>query len=368
MKKKLIISIYDDISNPYYAGGGAYAVQNIAEKLSSAYDITVLTGNYPGAKNKELNNVFYKRVGSSWLGPKIGQLLFPIWLYVYARKLSYDVWVESFNPPFSVSLLPLISKKPVIGFVQMLASEDMKRKYSLPFHIIEKWGMNLYSAVIVLTESSKQKILKMNPRATVSVVPLGIDVVQPSSKRSGKYILFLGRIEYDQKGLDLLIESYKKISAFTQIPLIIAGSGIVSDVQRLQATIKDFGLENRVEYVGRVSGKAKEKVLKNAACIVIPSRFETFGLVGLEALAYGKPLLGFDIDGLRWIPENCMLKVQPFDTQALAEQILRVLVDKPLQLRLNESGQEFAEQFLWEHVVKKYSMIIKKSLGRKYER
>lgn len=362
MKKKLIISIYDDVQNPYYAGGGASVAAVIAELLSSEYDVTILTGNYPGAVDLKKGNVYYKRIGPVWFGSKLGQLLFLIYLLFAIRKETFDVWIESFTPPFSSGFLPYMTKKPVIGFAQMLASEDMHRKYKLPFHIVEKFGMKKYQYIIALTQQTKKKIIQVNPQAHVSVIPVGITDIPNTLSQKQEYLLFLGRIEVDQKGLDLLIDAYKKIANKVSIPLIIAGSGTHDEEQKLKKMLYNSDLGKKVRFIGRVTGKEKEELFSKASVVILPSRFETFGLTALEAMTFGKPLLGFDIEGYAWIPSDCMQKVKAFDTDRLAQKIMDVLSDKKKYSNMSIAGKKYAERFLWKNLIKKYQQVIRKTI------
>src|SRR5205085_1806507 len=102
-----------------------------------------------------------------------------------------------------------------------------------------------------------------------------------------------GRIEVNQKGLDLLIEAYKLISQETNYPLLIAGSGALDEMKKLKQLVKKLKMEKKIKLVGRVSGDQKIKLMMESVCMVVPSRYETFSIVALEALAYGIPLVTF---------------------------------------------------------------------------
>jgi len=363
--KKIIFSTYDDINNPYYAGGGAQAIYEITKRLAHFFEITVITGNYRGAKNTNKEHVFYKRIGPPFLGPKFGQLVYSFLLPYYVKKESYDIWIESFTPPFSTSFLPLFSKKPIIGLVHMLPSEDMERKYKLPFQAIENAGLKIYKKFIVLSDVFERKIRKINKNAEISIIPNGIEKIIFTKKRTDEeYILFLGRLEFDQKGIDLLIDAYKKISTKINARLVIAGSGSARDTGLTEQKILQSGLQDRIHLMGRVSGTKKNMLLKNCSVVVVPSRFETFSTVALEAIAYGNPLVSFAIEGLGWIPTKCAIKVKPFDVQALSYAILRVLTDKKLSNSMTKADKVAVKQFAWNRVVKQYVDLFKAVLNK----
>jgi len=364
MKKKIIFSTYDDIHNPYYAGGGAVAIAEIAKRLVSEYDVTVITGNYPGAKEERIDGVLYKRMGPSSFGPRRSQLLFHMLLPQYLKKESFDLWIESFTPPFSTSRLQRYTKKPVIGLVHMLSSEDMKRKYKLPFHLVEDRGLKTYNYFIVLTEAFKKKIERVNNNATFFLIPNGVSLVHPAAKRekTEEYILFLGRLEMDQKGIDLLLDGYAHIRSKTKVKLIIAGSGLAHDTKRIEVRIKTLGLQDHVILKGRVAGEEKASLLRNCSVFAMSSRFETFGMVALEAMAYGKPLVSFDIEGLQWIPSSCIIRAKSFDAQQYGEALLRVLNDQTLQNDMSSAALQSVQRYSWDTISEEYRVAIAKVL------
>jgi glycosyltransferase involved in cell wall biosynthesis len=361
---KIIFSSYDDINNPYYSGGGARAVHEIAKRLARQNRVSVYTGSYIGAENRVVDGVAYRRIGVNLAGPKFGQLIFNILLPYYVLKGDFDLWIENFTPPFSTAFLPLFTKKPVVGLVHMLASEDMERKYKLPFRLIENLGLKTYKYFIVVGDYFKKKVLKMNKSARVLVVTNGVEI--PKKKLVGKksHILFLGRIEVDQKGIDLLIKAYRRISKRNIPKLIIAGSGIEWEEKKLLKIIKESGLESKIYYVGRVTGKEKSRLFDESFLVVIPSRFETFSIVSLEALSFRAPVVCFDIAGLKWLTPKNSIKVKPFNTNYLGKAILNLVTNENLRSKLAEAGYEYARAHTWGKVSKEYKNFLFKVVGK----
>lgn len=180
---RIVFSNYDDIRNPYYGGGGAIAVHEVAKRLAATHTVTVLTGKYPGSTDEIVDGVVYKRVGAHVLDPRIGQLLFHFSLPWFALTMKFDVWVESFTPPFSTALLPLCTRKPVVGLTHLLGGKAMKLKYGLPFDIPERMGLKVYKHVIVLQDALKLELAQMAPHIQTYVIPNGVDaemLAQPS--------------------------------------------------------------------------------------------------------------------------------------------------------------------------------------------
>ena len=358
-KLKIIFSSYDDLKNPYYAGGGALAIHEIAKRLAVKCEVVVITGKYPGSKDEKIDGVMYRRIGTSFLGAKLDQLTFQICLPILVLTEKYDVWFESFTPPFSTNFLQIFSKKPVIGIVNMLSGEDMKRKYKLPFEIIEKAGLKSYKYLITSSAATKKMIKKINPKAEIITIPHGVDKISKSETPSKKrHILFMGRVEVNQKGLDLLLDAYSKIIDDVGYPLYIAGIGEKKEVSKLKKTIDSLNLSHKVKLLGRITGEEKVKAYRDSLFVVIPSRFETFSLVALEAMAHRRALISFDIKGLSWVPETCRMTASPFNIKSLSQAIFKLSNNLPLSKQLGTHGQHYAQKYSWENSAKQYKEFI----------
>ncbi len=367
MKKELIISTYDSLGNPYYSGGGAIAIHEVAKRFVEEYRVTVLTGNYKGAKNRVFDAVHYSHIGPSWFGPQTSQILFHFVLPFYVLTRNFDYWIENFTPPISTSFLPLFTKKPVIGLVHMLSAEDMKRKYKLPFDLIEKIGLRFYKYFIVLSKSAKNKIQKINSRAEILVTKNGISIpekVKEYSKRSKSFILFLGRIEVDQKGLDLLLKNYQIVFKKTKLPLKIAGTGSKREIDKLKSLLEEYNLEGIVELVGQVSGPHKHKILSEASIVVIPSRFETFSITALEAIAYNIPLICCDIDGMKWVPKGDSVKFKYNSSECLTKKLIDLQLNEDKRISISNNQKTTSKNYSWNSVFVEYNNFIHQLLNK----
>lgn len=360
-KKVIIFSTYDGRGNPYYGGGGAIAIHEVAKRLTRQFKVRVLTGKYPGSlKRESLDNVYYERIGSALLGPKLGHIIFHCALPFYAARNNFDLWVESFTPPFSTSFIPIFTKKPVIGLAHMLSAQNMRRKYKIPFHWIEDLGLKRYRHIIATSAYFRDYIAERNPKAKIAEIANGVslDEFRATNGHARKYISFLGRIEMDQKGIDLLLDAYRRIAGCINMPLAIAGAGLSGEEERLKRTIREAGLEGRVILKGRISDKERIVFLRQSYLNVIPSRFETFSLVALETLAAGALLVSFNIEGLRWIPEGCLIRAAAFNPESLTRAILKGVMDQELRNRVIAGGNAFVENFSWDEVAEQYGKLI----------
>ncbi len=177
-------------------------------------------------------------------------------------------------------------------------------------------------------------------------------------------LLFVGRLE-DRKGLIHLLKAFRLIrKADTDCRLLVVGSG--PQEREMRRYVLTRGLGN-VEFLGRVSDAEKAQLFRTADVFVSPAtRGESFGIVLLEAMAAGTPIVCSDIHGYKGVVQrgSQALLVPPRDPKALAAAISELLADPALRTTMGASGQARAEQFSWEHVTARveayYSFVIRR--------
>lgn len=361
---RIVLSIYDDVGNPHYGGGGAVVAHEVAQRLVRDHTVTVLTSSYRGSRGHRDGHVRYIYLPVGWAGPRAGQLLFHALLPLLAFTWRYDLWLESFTPPHSTSFLPLFARgRPVIGWAQMLSGEDMSRRYRLPFWWLERRGLAYYKRVIVLNDVDRQLVLARSPQAHVAVIPNGVQLptLDGAKAGEGEFILYLGRIDVGQKGLDLLLDAYTLASP--ELPLLIAGTGTRTQEHALRLALPTG---DRVQLFGRASAEQKAELLARCAFVVLPSRFETFGLAALEGMAYGKPVVVFDLPRLSWIAADSAVRVPPFKVTELAGALQRLSAEPERRAALGTRARVAAQDLDWDRIGQLYwSFVAEALLGRR---
>jgi len=142
-----------------------------------------------------------------------------------------------------------------------------------------------------------------------------------------KIILFMGRLVYE-KGVQTLISAMPKIlSHYHDSKLVIAGKGGMID--ELRAQVNSLGLGNKVYFTGYLGSKDVQKMYKCSDVSVFPSTYEPFGIVALEAMLSGTPVVVSDIGGLNEIVEHGVngMKSYAGNPNSLADSILALLFD-----------------------------------------
>ena len=194
------------------------------------------------------------------------------------------------------------------------------------------------------------------------IIPNGIDVERFSPDVSpieefcdGKQnILFLGRLER-RKGLIYLIKAYQQVKqAIPNSRLIIAGPGTRLR-KPYEKWVKNQGLED-VVFVGYVSESDKPRYYKTADVYCSPATSrESFGIVLLEAMAVGKPIVASNIDGYSTVVTHGEdgLLVPPKDSRGLAQALITVMSDETLRQQMGAMGRLKADEYSWEHVAQR---------------
>ncbi len=208
------------------------------------------------------------------------------------------------------------------------------------------------------------------------VIPNGIDVekfgspdVQPIEKFcDGKLnILFVGRLE-KRKGFAYLLRAFPHVKA--QVPnarLIVVGAYEKEDKEQYVRYVREHGIRD-VKFVGYVSGDELPRYYRAAHVFCAPSTgFESFGLVLLEAMAAGTPIVASNIAGYHHVVTHGRegLLVPPMDERAIANALVRVLRDDMARARLAQCGRETAQHYSWQRVAQRTLDLYEQCIGER---
>lgn len=223
----------------------------------------------------------------------------------------------------------------------------------------------------ILTNSTytQRILLSIDPSAEdrVEVVPMGVDVERFQDIQSENYrqipgtpiILYIGRL-IDCKGLEYLIEAFTIVSH--QVPgakLVIGGEG--PEEVRLRQQVKRLGLDESVLFTGLIESQDLPRYYREAAVFVLPSiqaegQTEGLGVVLLEAMACGVPVIGSDVGGIPDIIQDGWngYLVRERSPPELAERIIVLLECQAIHKQFQENGlQTVYKHFSWNRVVVK---------------
>ena len=179
-----------------------------------------------------------------------------------------------------------------------------------------------------------------------------------------KIILFVGRLVYE-KGVQNLIAAMPKILAnYHDAKLVIAGKGPMLD--ELRGEVDYLGLGNKVYFTGYLNSKQCRQMYKCADIAVFPSTYEPFGIVALEAMLSGNPIVVSDIGGLNEIVDHCVngMKSYAGNANSIADSILTLLFNQELAKSCVEKAQEKVRtQYNWTKIADDTHFIYEKAIA-----
>jgi glycogen(starch) synthase len=232
-------------------------------------------------------------------------------------------------------------------------------------HGIEHWMANRADRVITCSHYMRGHVADIYglEEDRVSVIPNGIDPLdlQPVehlerlrrnfAAPDERLVLLVGRLVYE-KGFQLALDALPGlIERLGDVRFLVAGSG--THEEQLRAQARDLGLDAHGTFLGWIGDDVLHSLYRIADLCVIPSIYEPFGLVALEAMASGCPCIVADTGGLREIvpeDERVGLRFNGGDAEHLAFMVERLLCDEPLRERLVAEASEHVLRFDWVDV------------------
>jgi glycogen(starch) synthase len=246
-------------------------------------------------------------------------------------------------------------------------------------HGVERWITNRSERVIACSFYMREQIADIFgvEEHQVAVIPNGIDPadLQPQDPAElrrlrdefadpgEKLVLLIGRLVYE-KGFQLALEAMPRvIERIPRTRFLVAGSGTHESKLRRQA--EGLGLMPRGTFLGWIGDDVLHSLYRIADLTVVPSIYEPFGLVALEAMASGCPCIVADTGGLREVVphDEAGLRFRARDPEALAEEAVRVLGDPELGQRLVSEGLEHIRRFDWADVAERTADVYAELVG-----
>lgn len=224
---------------------------------------------------------------------------------------------------------------------------------------------------IAVSRAAKESISRYFP-GDYEIIPNGVDTAQfartsiiPEDAHGCLNILFVGRLE-PRKGLKYLLRAFPYVKR--RVPkcrLIVVGDG---PLRSYYERFVDRDIQADVIFKGRVTADELSSLYSNSAILCAPAvRGESFGIVLLEGMASGLPIVASGIEGYKCVLSHGGegILVKPRDPLALAEAILYLLQDERARMELEQRGREKAARYDWREIVKKLEDRYKWILERK---
>lgn len=229
--------------------------------------------------------------------------------------------------------------------------------------------------VIAVSASTKRDLVRLYavPEERVTVIHHGVDrarhrpapedrvaEVRGRYRLDGPYLMFVGGIE-PRKNLPGLVRAFALLEDRPR--LVIAGSGVSWNPEgreELRSALAELSPEARrdIRFTGYVGDEEKVALLTGAEALVLPSRYEGFGMPVLEAMACGAPVVTSKVAALPEVAGEAAVYVDPEDPEDIARGMRQVLEDASLREGLRRAGRERVEAFDWDETARRTAKVL----------
>ena len=238
--------------------------------------------------------------------------------------------------------------------------------------------LNHAARLIVQTHEEERLLREVEPKLPpVAIVPPGYtplpaplggaEAFRERYQVPGPYLLFVGRLA-SNKGLDVLLQAFERlVRAHPELTLVVVGEdGGVRDETISRAA--SLGLERKVRMVGFLEDeRLLSSTYRDAELLVLPSEYEAFGLVLLESMAQGRPVVSTKVGGIPEVVDDGKngILVPPRDPVALEGAMQRLIEDRSLSSKMGDYGRNHTvPMYTWELVVSSLDQIYSEVLGK----
>ena len=260
----------------------------------------------------------------------------------------------------STSLLALEGTKvPAVGTFH--ASAESSFGYRIARPVLEHAARRLAVRTAV-SDAARDFAMRYFP-GEYALTPNGVDIARfenadPLALGDEPVVLFVGRLER-RKGLEVLIHAMARLSD-VDATLVVAGEG--SGERSAQDLSRRLGV--RTEFLGRLSEEDLPRVYRAATVYCAPGTHgESFGIVLIEAMAAGAPVVCSDLPGYRAVAAGAAQLAEPGDAAALATALRRTLQDDDERARMSKASKTIARAFDWRRLAANVEAVYERAAG-----
>jgi len=267
-----------------------------------------------------------------------------------------------------------ISGKPLVVHVHSTEFDRSGRSVNPAICAIEKEGLEAADKIIAVSQLTRSIVIgkyKINPKKVITVYNAVEPVSSGGKKASSEFIndkvvSFLGRITM-QKGPEYFVEAASLVlQKMKNVRFIMAGKGDL--LNEMKQRVSTLNISEYFQFPGFVADSEISELFRISDVFVMPSVSEPFGIVTLEAMQAGVPVVISKQSGVSEVVKNAV-KVDYWDTQAMADAIYVILINQEYGIRLGEKGKREAEKLIWKNAAVKVCKLYLALLGNvKFEK
>lgn len=272
----------------------------------------------------------------------------------WLREGEFDVL--HIHEPATPSLSVLACWAASGPIVATFHTANLRSRAMLAAYPVLEPALEKISARVAVSEDARRTLVEHMGGDAV-LIPNGVFVdrfasaaPEPAWRGSAGTVGFIGRLDEDRKGLPTLLAAFGEVvAARPGVRLLVAGRGDVEEVaEDVPAEVRDA-----VTFLGQVSEQDKARLLRTVDVYVAPNLGgESFGIILVEALAAGAPVLASDLDAFRRVLDDGRVGVlfPTGDVSALATALTGLLADDAKRAALREAGSRWVRRYDWETV------------------
>ena len=364
------------------SGGMNVYVRQLASALGNmGMEIDIFTREHPDVVNRIETigpNVRVIHIAAGDTEAHVGELYahLPAFLkqlnaFREEEGLEYDVvhshyWLSSWvGRELSQAMgVPHLVTFHTLGLIKMQSRAGEVEQPERP--VVEAEVMASADRIIAFSPHERDAMARLYgaDAAKVSLVPCGVDlsVFRPLDQKAvrdrlglngEKILLYVGRVE-PLKGLDLLVETAAQMDSEDGVRVIVVGADVNGDreMDRVKLLAKERDLEGQIDFVGQVDHKELPLYYNAADVCVVPSYYESFGLVALESMACGTPVVATRVGGLSTIIQHGRTGyLKPWRCpDAFANSVEMIISSDGLQQSMGTAARKHAEGMGWDTV------------------
>ncbi|MBA4372496.1 MAG: hypothetical protein C0402_06495 [Thermodesulfovibrio sp.] len=367
---KILHLLYESHGDYFGIGGVGERAYQIYSRLREKHDITLLCKRYPGARDGMIEGLRHLFVGSESRHLTTTLLSYALRAAQFVREHGdeYDVIVEEFSPAIP-TFLDSFRKRPLTLQIQGYTGLKYFEKYNpvsaLVLYCFERFRPRRYRQIITVSAQTLEKYT-LGEGARIEVLSNGApDALLQCTPSETDYLLYLGRLDIHHKGLDILLAAFQAFNRERpDLRLVVAGDGrdresFIQLIGKLPEAV-----QKRIELCGWVSGDTKTALLRDALMVVMPSRYETQGIVALEAMACGKALVVSDIPELDYVPASGGGVSFRMDDAASLTEAIRLLASGKDLHAMGRKGREWVTDFTWDTIATGFEAILHNTVSQ----
>ncbi|HEX7057187.1 MAG TPA: glycosyltransferase family 4 protein, partial [Bacilli bacterium] len=220
--------------------------------------------------------------------------------------------------------------------------------------------------IVVPSRSQFARLKKLYPFCANKTVVIKHGIVLRKTKAKGPrhHLLYVGRI-IPLKGIEKLLIAVSLLKRRgKKVRLDLVGTGPKGYIRHLKALCRKLGISSEIRWIGFCNQAQLQKMYASHGAVVMPSLQESFGLVALEALANGIPLVSTRAGGLaEFVNSKVAQTIPKVDGSAISKSIQNMWNHKKITDQRVDAGRKLASRFQWPHAARRYKNLFQQIQG-----